>query len=180
MPDSGAVGRAEAERQLMPLIETVRDYAGKVVFIPGANLPNVHADPGMVEQVLTNLCVNARDAMPDGGQLTIATRPVRLDEAFCLGHPWARQGTFVEIAVSDTGTGIPPGDLPHVFDRFYRVDKSRSRLSGGSGIGLAIVKAILEMHGRDIAVESSSDAGTVFAFELAVQATGASPPVPAA
>nr|NIW98800.1 two-component sensor histidine kinase [Phycisphaerae bacterium] len=76
----------------------------------------------------------------------------------------------VSIKVSDTGRGIPQEDIPHVFDRFYRVDKSRARSSGGSGLGLAIAKKILEAHQSSISVRSVLNQGTTFRFELPVYA----------
>lgn len=113
----------------------------------------VEADIGMIERVLSNLIENALRYTPEQGQVQVTL---------------AAENGIVNVRVCDTGYGIPAQDLPHVFDRFYRVDKSRSRHSGGSGIGLAIVKRILEMHQSNIVVESSSPAGTVFAFQLPI------------
>jgi signal transduction histidine kinase len=115
------------------------------------DLPMVVADIGMIERVLTNLIDNALRYTPPQGRVEVSL---------------AREGGQVGVRVRDTGQGIPPEELPHVFDRFYRVDKARSRESGGSGIGLAIVKHILDMHGSAIAVERSTPQGTVFAFAL--------------
>ncbi len=78
----------------------------------------------------------------------------------------ARREQGVRVTVSDSGPGIPPDALPHVFDRFFRADRSRSRGSGGSGLGLSIVKRILEMHGSAVAVRSDPERGTMFTFEL--------------
>jgi signal transduction histidine kinase len=75
------------------------------------------------------------------------------------------------VEVEDTGPGIPEDDLPHIFERFYRVDKSRDRDRGGAGLGLAIAKTILELHDRTLEVESTVDEGTTFRFRLPVEAT---------
>jgi len=75
---------------------------------------------------------------------------------------------LVKVSVTDTGQGIPPDDLPYVFERFYRADKSRARASGGSGLGLAITRRIVEAHGGQIGVESQSGVGSMFFFTLPI------------
>ena len=80
------------------------------------NLPWIYADAGMIEQILMNLVVNSRDAMPKGGQLIITTDVVDIDEGYVLEDPVARVGQFVRLAVSDTGSGIAPAHLPHIFE----------------------------------------------------------------
>jgi two-component system sensor histidine kinase BaeS len=120
-----------------------------------AELPAVLADEDRITQVLVNLVGNALQYTPDGGNVTIsATR-----------HP-----SEIHISVVDTGIGIPPEHLTHLFTRFYRVDKSRSRQAGGgSGIGLTIAKHIVEDHGGRIWVESAGDGfGSMFTFSLKV------------
>lgn len=111
----------------------------------------VPADSDRLEQVLTNLVDNALKYTPPGGRIEV--RAV------------AANGE-VAVEVADTGRGIPPEDLPHVFDRFYRVDRSRTRGSGGTGLGLAIAKHIVEAHGGRISVRSRRDEGTTFEFTL--------------
>ena len=96
-------------------------------------------------QVIRNLLSNALRHTPEGGQVTVTCK-----------HATSQQ---LLITVSDTGEGISPDDLPYVFDRFYRADKSRSRTSGGSGIGLAIVKQLVEAHGGKVWVESQPRSG---------------------
>jgi len=119
------------------------------------DLPFVRADIGMIERVLTNLIENALRHTPARGAVEVAL---------------TREDGQVRVRVRDTGTGIPPEDLPYVFDRFYRVDKSRTReadgASGGAGIGLAIAKHILDMHGSSIRVERTAPQGSVFTFAL--------------
>lgn len=116
-------------------------------------LPEVHADRDRLIQVLVNLSDNALRHTPAGGEVRLAG---------------AATGERVELAVSDTGEGIPAEHLPHLFNRFYRVDASRSRRSGGSGLGLSIVREILEAHGGGVTVESRPGEGTTFRLWLPV------------
>ncbi len=116
-------------------------------------LPHVLADEDRAVQVLTNLTGNALQYTPEGGRITISAK--RIDHE-------------IQISVHDTGIGIPPEHLLHIFDRFYRVDKSRSRQSGGgSGIGLTIARAFVQAQGGQIGVESKGDGlGSTFTFTL--------------
>jgi signal transduction histidine kinase len=129
-----------------------------------AELPDrrarVHADIGMVERALSNLIDNAVHYTAAGG-----TVRVRLDHE--AADPQSN-GTkpAVRVAVVDNGPGIPEDDLPHIFERFYRVDKSRDRSRGGAGLGLAIAYKIIELHGRHLDVESTVGEGTTFHFTL--------------
>lgn len=111
----------------------------------------IQADPARLTQVMTNLVDNALRYTPAGTRVTLAARST----------PGG-----IELAVSDTGPGIPAEDLPHVFDRFWRAEKSRNRASGGSGLGLAIVKQLVEAHGGQVRVESQPGAGTQFRIQL--------------
>jgi two-component system, OmpR family, sensor histidine kinase BaeS len=119
------------------------------------NLPQVLADQDRIVQVLTNLANNALQYTPEGGKIIISAQ---------------QHNGEIQISVRDTGIGIPPEHVEHIFDRFYRVDKSRSRQSGGgSGIGLTIARALVEAHGGRIWVESVGEAqGSVFHFTLPV------------
>jgi len=120
------------------------------------NLPQVSADAGRIEQALANLVENALryGSSGAGGRVTLGVRAV--------------QGC-VEAWVSDTGPGIAPDDLPHVFERFWRSEKSRNRQTGGSGIGLALVKRLVEAHGGHVTVESTPRQGTIFRVVLPVE-----------
>ncbi|MDR7435524.1 MAG: ATP-binding protein, partial [Armatimonadota bacterium] len=111
----------------------------------------VRADRDRVEQVLTNLLDNAFKHTPSGGHVEVRI---------------SRTPDQVAITVSDTGVGIPPADLPHIFERFYRADRSRTRGSGGSGLGLAIAKHIVEAHGGRITAKSKPHEGTEITFTL--------------
>jgi signal transduction histidine kinase len=115
------------------------------------DLPEIRADPERLTQVITNLVDNALRYTPAGSRVTVAASP-------------APGGG--ELFVSDTGPGIPPEELPHVFDRFWRAEKSRNRATGGSGLGLAIVKQLVEAHGGQIQVTSQVGAGTQFRIHL--------------
>lgn len=119
------------------------------------DLPRLLADEGRIVQVLTNLAGNALQYTPEDGRVTMGVRRVE---------------RVLQFSVRDTGIGIPPGHLQHIFDRFYRVDKSRSRRAGGgSGIGLTIARALVEAHGGRIWAESPGEGqGSTFHFTLPV------------
>ena len=121
------------------------------------NLPPVWADPDMLMRVFSNLCNNALRHTPRGGAVVIEAR---------------QQGNLLEVAVIDSGEGIPTEALPRVFDRFYRADTSRQAATGGSGLGLAIVRAIVEAHGGTIRAENAPQGGAqiVFTVPIAEQA----------
>jgi two-component system OmpR family sensor kinase len=111
----------------------------------------VHADPDRLKQLLLNLTSNALKYTPSEGSVTLSVWP---------------DGPEAMISVADTGEGIPSEDLPHIFDRFYRVDKARARKHGGAGLGLSIAHWIVEAHGGHIAVQSVVGAGTTFTIRL--------------
>jgi signal transduction histidine kinase len=136
-------------------------------------LPPILADSDRVRQVLHNLIANALRYTPAGGTITVTAaieatdgrRPTTDDsanaKAFALGR-----SSFVICAICDTGQGIAAVDLPHVFERFWRADRSRSRDYGGSGLGLAIAKQLVEAHGGQIGADSQLGAGSRFWFRL--------------
>jgi PAS domain S-box-containing protein len=142
-------------------------------------LPVVQADVGMMEQVLLNLVVNARDAMPQGGQLLIKTEQTNLDEAYADLHPEARAGEFICMSVGDTGTGIAPGHLARIFEPFY----TTKEIGKGTGLGLATVYGIVKQHEGWVEVATQPGAGTTFSVFLPaipLAATEAAvPPAPA-
>jgi signal transduction histidine kinase len=117
------------------------------------DLPLVNIDWQRVNQVLHNILENAVAHTPKGGTINVAA---------------SEKGKWVEVRVSDTGEGIPAEDLPHIFERFYRVDKSRARATGGSGLGLTIAKRLVEAHGGTIAVQSKLGEGSRFSFTLPI------------
>jgi CheY-like chemotaxis protein len=118
----------------------------------------VEADVGMMEQVLLNLAVNARDAMPKGGKLSVRISIVDLNEAHVQCHPEARVGRFVCVSKADTGCGIPPENLQRIFEPFF----TTKEVGKGTGLGLATVYGIVKQHRGWIEVESTVGKGTTF------------------
>ncbi len=129
-----------------------------------STLPRVLADTGMMEQVIMNLVVNARDAMPKGGELSLQTSVAELDAAAAAQTPSARAGRYVVLAISDTGTGIGPDHLPHIFEPFF----TTKGVGHGTGLGLATVYGIVQQHQGWITVESEPGRGTTFAIFLPI------------
>lgn len=112
---------------------------------------NIRADRDKISQVIINLVSNALKYTPEGGRVDIEVKGTERS---------------VELVVSDSGNGIPPEDLPYIFERFYRADKSRNRLTGGSGLGLTITRAIVEAHKGEISISSELNKGTIFTVRL--------------
>jgi len=116
-------------------------------------LPLVNIDAHRISQVLRNLLENALAHTAEGGTISVTAR---------------QQENWVEVSVTDTGEGIPAEDLPNIFERFYRVDKSRARTTGGSGLGLTIAKRLVEAHGGTIQAQSEWGKGSCFSFTVPV------------
>lgn len=125
----------------------------ELVTVVPETLPLVSIDHHRIGQVLRNLVSNALIHSGKGDSVTVAAVEV---------------GDMVEVSVADTGEGIPPADLPHVFERFYRADKSRNRATGGHGLGLTVSKGLIEAHGGTISVETEHGLGSRFTFTLPV------------
>jgi PAS domain S-box-containing protein len=150
------------------------DIALQVEFAP--DLPPITADLGMVEQVLLNLAVNSRDAMPRGGKLRIATGFVTIDVVVARQNPEAVPGKFVSLKFSDTGCGIAPENLGRIFEPFF----TTKELDRGTGLGLATVYGIVKQHRGWIEVTSRVGEGTTFRilFPASAEKSGASPTTP--
>jgi PAS domain S-box-containing protein len=125
-----------------------------------SDLGLINADPGQIEQLLMNLSVNARDAMPDGGLLMIGTKNITVDEEYCRLHAGAKPGRHVLIEVSDTGTGMSQETVDRIFDPFFTTKGWDFRK--GTGLGLSVAKGIVEQHGGWIACRSELAKGTTF------------------
>lgn len=162
------------ETKLLDLNEVIGEGAKMMQRLLGARfdvslelargLPNIEADARMMEQVLVNLMLNARDAMPSGGQIALATSLAELTENDAGANPDARAGSFMRLSVGDTGTGIAPEVLPRIFEPLFTT-KDEGR---GTGLGLAIVADIVAQHHGWIEVESKLGAGAAFRIFLPV------------
>jgi signal transduction histidine kinase/CheY-like chemotaxis protein len=138
-------------------------------FIPGHDLGVILGDEAQMEQIVLNLCLNARDAMPTGGRLTIETQNVRINGEYSRTHPWARPGRYVLLVVTDTGAGISHEDLEHIFEPFY----TTKSLGYGTGLGLATVYGIVQQHEGMVQVYSELGMGTTFKVYLPITEQGA-------
>jgi PAS domain S-box-containing protein len=136
-----------------------------------AQLPTVLGDATQLHQVLLNLCVNARDAMPHGGTLTLEAQRLDVDAAYASAVPDAQPGTYVRLRVRDTGTGIPPEILDRIFDPFFTT-KGPDK---GTGLGLSTVMGIIKGHGGFVQVYSQRGQGSTFAAYLPVEGAGSDP-----
>jgi DNA-binding response OmpR family regulator len=145
---------AEAEKMLRRVIaENI-----EIVTHASRNLGAVKADPRQIESVIMNLAVNARDAMPRGGTLTIETANVELDQSFVQHHIGARQGPHVMLAVSDTGMGMDRETMAHIFEPFF----TTKEVGKGTGLGLSSVYGTVKQSGGSIWVYSEPEKGTTF------------------
>ena len=158
---------ADLARMIRPMIgEDVR-----LRVAPAERPARIAADPGQIEQVLMNLCVNARDAMPGGGELAIRLDRVLVDEAFCATHRWAKPGDYVRLTVSDTGVGMDRATLERVFEPFF----TTKALGRGTGLGLAVVYGIVKQHEGMIHAYSEPGHGTTFRLYFPYQDDPVSP-----
>ena len=142
--------RAMLERTIPKMID--------IQLFLGDRLARIHADPTQVDQLLMNLAVNARDAMPEGGKLIFETTNVHLDEEYVKTHVEANPGDYVLLMVTDTGSGMDPETLERIFEPFY----TTKAVGEGTGLGLAMVHGIVKQHGGHIECRSEPGKGTAF------------------
>jgi signal transduction histidine kinase/ActR/RegA family two-component response regulator len=161
----GARVTVQVDQLLQEMAVIVRETfprALKLKIEVDASLRPVRGDPAQLHQVLMNLCLNARDAMPDGGELRLLAQNLALDEDFVRAHPPAKPGPHVAVMVSDTGHGIPPENLDRIFEPFFTT-KVRER---GTGLGLSTAYGIVHSHAGFITVASPAGAGATFTVFL--------------
>jgi signal transduction histidine kinase/CheY-like chemotaxis protein len=152
----------EVVSNLTKMLKRVLGEPVTLGFHPPTEIPLVHGDAGMIEQVIMNLAVNARDAMPNGGTLTISTSAVEITDAYVQTHPEARLGAFVCLGVSDTGCGMDSATLSRVFEPFF----TTKEVGKGTGLGLATVYGIVKQHEGWIEVASEVGKGSTFTVFL--------------
>ncbi len=128
----------------------------KIALTPG--LQATMADPTQIEQVVMNLCLNARDAMPQGGRIVIETSSVEIGEDFCRTHSYGHPGRYVLLSVSDTGAGMDAATLDRIFEPFF----TTKEMGKGTGLGLATVYGVVKQHGGFVNVYSEPGQGTTF------------------
>jgi PAS domain S-box-containing protein len=162
------------------LLKMLRRLIGEHIeldFEPGYGVKPVLADAGLLEQALMNLCVNARDVMPEGGRLSIATANVTLGREFVEQRGWGREGDYVLLSVTDTGPGIPPELRDRIFEPFF----TTKEVGKGTGLGLATVYGIVKQH--DGMIEVADEAGRGASFRIYLPLCGSAeerqPPPPA-
>ena len=169
---------------LNSIIRDVIALLGKVIgsnievrLLLAENLPAVKVDPTQAEQIIMNLCLNARDAMPNGGELELQTALVEVTEAMCAGHKYAKPGPHSRLTIRDTGSGIDPANLERIFEPFY----TTKGVGKGTGLGLSTVYGIVKQHGGFLQVGSKLGEGTQFHvfFPAIPQEAAEAPVVPA-
>src|SRR6185312_14079265 len=158
-------------RSLMNLLRRLLPENISIDLRAGTALASVNADPTQLEQVIINLCVNARDAMESGGRIAIETDTVTIDARDCELRPWARPGRFVRLRVVDTGAGMTADVRERVFDPFF----TTKSLQRGTGLGLSTVYGIVQQHGGLVHVDSEAGRGTTFEVYLPADERPAAP-----
>jgi signal transduction histidine kinase len=149
-------------KQLLALLQRVLSETITLELIEGVRLPLVEGDASQLDQVFMNLCINAREAMPSGGKITIETEQVLINGDFVAAHPWAATGRYVLVTVTDTGSGMPREVLERVFEPFFTTKKER----GGTGLGLAVAYGVVRQHRGLLHCYSEPGVGTVFKIYL--------------
>ncbi|NTW53921.1 MAG: response regulator [Chlorobaculum sp.] len=158
-PEALSLNR-EVER-IIPMMRSLISSQIECVWLPGENVPEVFIDPTQLDQVLTNLCVNAFDAIEEYGTITISTGVIRIDKEDCeKGHPCPTPGDYAVLSVSDTGSGIDSAMMPHIFEPFF----TTKPIGKGAGIGLSTVYGIVKQNNGSIDCKSEPGKGTTFSI----------------
>jgi signal transduction histidine kinase len=174
MLDPVLLDLSEVTRSLEPMLGRLIEENVNVAMLLDDDLPSVLADRAQVEQAIVNLAINARDAMPRGGTLTLETRLTELDEHYVAEHAGVEAGPYVCLVVTDTGTGIAPERLEHIFEPFFTTKPA----GHGTGLGLATVHGIVRQSGGHVQVYSEPELGTTFKVYLPAQAATERPARP--
>ncbi len=145
-------------KNVLSLIQRIIGEQVEVQLRPCAKLDHLRCDPTQLEQVVINLCINARDAMPEGGRLTLELQNTYLSKERLAGVSWAKPGRFVELMVRDSGVGMDKETLARIFEPFFTTKPA----GVGTGLGLAVVQGIVQQHNGVIQVESAPGCGTTF------------------
>ncbi|MBE0583457.1 MAG: response regulator [Desulfofustis sp.] len=143
---------------MLTMLRRLIGEAIDLVWMPGHHVSTIRMDPSQIDQILANLCVNARDAISDTGRIIIETGTVDIDDATAAGNPDAAVGRYVVLTVSDTGCGIDPETLAHLFEPFY----TTKQVGEGTGLGLATVYGIIKQNNGFVEVRSEVGQGTTF------------------
>ena len=160
-------GDVDLNHAVSDLLRMIRRVIGEQItvdFIPGHDLGNIHADRAQIDQVLLNLCLNSRDALPEGGRITIETENVLVNGSFRESHPWAKPGRYVLISVTDNGVGMDKETISRVFEPFF----STKPKGKGTGLGLAVVYGVIKQHDGLVHVYSEPGKGTTFKIYLPI------------
>lgn len=177
--DAAQMSRVDLNDVIANVVKLLRRVIGEHIaleVVKREGLPAVQGDIGQLDQVLMNLCVNARDAMPSGGTIRIATQVAAIGADYAQVHPWAHEGDYVLLEISDTGHGMSREVQEHIFEPFYTTKESGK----GTGLGLATVYGIVKQHHGFIHVYSELDKGTIFRVYLPVAVGAVEADAPAA
>jgi two-component system cell cycle sensor histidine kinase/response regulator CckA len=148
--------------EVLPVLQRLIPEHFDLEFIPGLSIHTVQADKGQIEQVLLNLCINARDAMANGGVITIKTENAEVGAEFVLDKPWAREGRYVRLSIIDRGEGMAPETMAHIFEPFF----TTKGVGKGTGLGLSTLYGIVKQHGGMVDVTSKVGEGSTFEVYL--------------
>ena len=154
----------EVIENLMKMIRRVIGEHIQYEFIPGHNLGTIHADWGQMEQVLINLCLNSRDALPQGGRITIETENVFIDNEYARTHSGSSPGRYTLLSVSDNGCGMDKKTMDSIFNPFFTTKPTGE----GTGLGMSTVYGIVKQHHGEIQVYSEPDKGTIFKIYMPI------------